>query len=373
MPAVVLLLLLLLTLPARAQEPGLDEGQHRRLERLLIQLETLDSLDATDQVRARKAAILAEAGQVTSGAFASTAEVQALVARGPVSARYFDFLDVLWVFVGLTITVAVLGLVGVYLGPWLRRLPPEVLEGLGWVASPAATYAGPWVASPIVAFIAALLGLVVLLPLVAYRTWGRTPRATFLVWTVALGAAAVLHRSHLFGTLAVLALLACLGACVLPFVDGLFERRKHVAVPLAASGLLLLGGAALGLTLDPPWFQWFRSALFWLAGTTFASCLLTLSSRHYQERLGAEWLAWQVVSIGAGVVALYLGHVLEARLDSGALQETGGTFLALFFCEKLTDLPWRQRHWPWIALAVGLGGYQAVKFMSQHPTWFLGF
>jgi hypothetical protein len=189
----------------------------------------------------------------------------------------------------------------------------------------------------------------------------------------ALGAAALLHRSHLFGTLAVLALLGCLGACVLPLVDELLPRRKHVPGALVASGLLLLGGAALGLTLDPPWFALFRSAVFWLAGTTFASCLLTLGSRHYQGRLGVEWLLWQVVSVGAGVVALYLGHVLELRLDSGALQETGGTFLALFFFQKLADLPWRARHWPWIALAVGLGGYGAVRFASQHPQFFLGF
>jgi hypothetical protein len=369
-----LVLLAFIILPgARAQEAGLDEEQRRTLERVLIQLETLDSLDATDQIRARKTLLLAEASQVTSGALTSTDQVRTLVASGPADRSYFDFLDVLWVFVGLTITVAVLGLAGLYLSPLLRRLPREVVEALGWASSLLAILGAPRLVTPIVAFIAAILGLVMFLPLSAYRTWDRTPRATFFVWAVALGLAAVVHGSRFFGTLTVLALLSCVGACLLPVLDELFTRRKVVRSAFAASGLLLAGGAALGLTQDPPWFQLFEAAIFWLAGTTFASALLTLSSRHYQKTVGVEFLCWQVVSVAAGVVALYVGHVLEARLDSAVLQEVGGTFLALFFVEKVSDLPWRARHWPWIALAVGLGGFWAVRFASQYPQFFLGF
>src|SRR5688500_7538337 len=45
----------IITLPAaRAQEVGLDAEQHRALERVLIQLDVLDFLDPTDQIRARK-------------------------------------------------------------------------------------------------------------------------------------------------------------------------------------------------------------------------------------------------------------------------------------------------------------------------------
>ncbi len=370
---IVLLAVLALPGPARAQEVGLDEGRHRALERLLIQLETLDSLDATDQIRARRTTLLSEASRVTSAALTSTEQVRALVARGPVPTKYVDFLDVLWVFVGLTITAGVLGLVGVYLAPLLKRLPPEVVEGLGWLASTLAILGSPRVVSTTVAFIAAILGLVVLLPLVALRTWDRSHRVTLLAWTAALGVAAVLHRSHFFGALAVLALLAGLGACALPLLDELFtDRRRFLPAAFATSGLLLGAAAALGLTLDPPWFHLFQGAIFWLAGTTFASSLLALSSRHYQGRLGLAYLAWQPVSVAAGVGALYVGHVLEARLDSAVLQEIGGTFLAVLFVEKLADLPWKARHWPWIALGVGLGGFWAVRLASQYPDYFLG-
>ncbi len=373
LPMIVLVAALALAGPARGQEVGLDEGQHRALERLLLQLETLDSLDATDQIRARKTALLAEASQVTSGALTSTDQVKALVARGPTPAKFFDFLDVLWVFVGLTITAGVLGLIGVHLAPLLKRLPPEVAEGLGWLASTAGAFGSPRVVAPTVAFVAATVGLVVLLPLVAYRTWDRSHRVTFLVWTAALGAAALLHGSQFFGTLAVLALLAGLGACVLPLLDDLFTgRRRFVPAAFATSGLLLAGAAGLGLTLDPPWFHLFQAGIFWLAGTTFASSLLALASRHYQGRLGLQYLAWQLVAVGAGVAALYAGHVLQVRLDSAVLQELGGTFLAALFVEKLVDLPWRARHWPWIALGVGLGGFWAVRLASRYPEYFLG-
>jgi len=371
--AIVVVALLALAGPGRAQEVALDEGRHRTLERLLIQLETLDSLDATDQIRARKTDLLAEASQVGSAALTSTEQVKALVARGPAPTKYFDFLDVLWVFIGLTITAGVLGLVGVYLAPLLKRLPPEVAEAIGWLSSALATFGSPQVVSTTVAFIAAILGLVVLLPLIALRTWDRSHRLTFSLWTAALGGAALLHASHFFGTLAVLALLAGLGACVLPLLDELFTtRRRYLPAAFATSGLLLAGAAALGLMRDPPWFHLFQGAIFWLAGTTFASSLLALSSRHYQERLGLQYLAWQVVSVAAGVVALYAGHVLEARLDSAVLQELGGTFLAVLFVEKLADLPWRARHWPWIALGVGLGGFWAVRLASRYPDYFLG-
>lgn len=376
MRSLVLLVLIALTaLPAWGQAPALDPRQHETLERILIQLELLDSLSATDEVRARRSQALAEASQVTSESVTTTEQVRGLVARG-LAARtrgYFDFIDVLWVFVGLTITVSVLGLAAVYLKPLLERLPREVLEGLGWAVSHAAIFGAAWVLDPVVAFIAALLGLALFLPLSAHRTYTRSLRPTFFVWAVVIGGAAVLHRSHFFGTLAVAALLGCLGCCFLPLLDGLFERRKEV-VPTAflASGLLLAGAAALGLTLDPPWFQVFEAATFWLAGAAFAGSLLTLSSRYYQGDLRLPYFVWQLVAVAAGVLALYVGHVLTERLDSAVLQETGGTFLALFFIGKVSELPWKARHWPWIALGVGLGGYWAVRFASQYPQYFLG-
>ena len=120
--------------PAWGQEPGLGEEQLHTLERILIQLETLDSLQqTTDEIRARKTSILAEACQVTSESVGTTEQVRALIAKGAAAGTrsYFDFIDVLWVFVGLTITAAVLGLAGVYLRPILERLPREVLEALG--------------------------------------------------------------------------------------------------------------------------------------------------------------------------------------------------------------------------------------------------
>jgi hypothetical protein len=118
----------------------------------------------------------------------------------------------------------------------------------------------------------------------------------------------------------------------------------------------------------------FQYGVFWLAGLVFAGSLLALSCRHYYKKQNlANWLLWQVITITCGIFALYLGHVYAVELDSTVLQEIGGTFLAIYMIEKVVELPWDFKHWPWIALLIGVGGYYAVGFAASHPAYFLAF
>ncbi len=59
--------------------------------------------------------------------------------------------------------------------------------------------------------------------------------------------------------------------------------------------------------------------------------------------------------------------LLITHLTSGVL------FLGIYLVEKVCELPWDLKHWPWMALAFGVGGYFAVSFAADHPTYFLAF
>jgi hypothetical protein len=290
---------------------------------------------------------------------------------------YLTFINVLWVFVGLILAVAVFGLFGKYVLPLIENLPPSVLEGGAYVVAFAGAFVAPNYFGPVASFIAALISIPIFAAAITYRLLDTSWRLILAACTVFIAAAAFLHVSAFFGAISVLCLLWLCGSCFMPLVEGfeVFSDRHYVPSAFWASFLLLGVSTHLGLTSNPEWLAVFKPGIYWVAGTIYAAGLLTLSCRYYyaESQSWPNWAFWQVMAVTSGIGALYLGHVYGAQLDSTVLQEIGGTFLAVYLIEKLCELPWSLKHWPWLALAVGVGGYFAVKFAAARPDYFLAF
>ena len=384
----ILLSLFLLINPVLAQDveqnipPGeatLNEEQHQEINSILTQLKLLDSLPKTKETIEARDRLLGEASQIT-GTQATTAQVQLVYDLGYTSwskklGSYFSFINVLWVFVGLILLIAFLGLFGQYLWPLIELFPPELIELVAWIACLTAAFVSPSYWSPVPSFIAALISIPFFVGLTAGRvdSW----RFGLAIVTVFIGAAAVVHGSVFFGTISVATLMWVCGSCFVPFIEefSLFHERQYVPSTLTTSGIMLSVTAGLGLTTNPEWLGLFQYGVFWLAGAAFAGSLLTLSCRYYYgpNQNWLNWFFWQVVAVSCGIGALYVGHVYAGQLDSTVLQEIGGTFLAIYLIEKVCELPWDFDHWPIIALIIGIGGYYAVDFAASHPAYFLAF
>jgi hypothetical protein len=362
-------------------EATINEEQHQRLGGILSQLKILDTLSKNEEIDQARSQLLEEAGQIIGTQVSETVDVQQVYDLSYTSwsrklGSYFSFINVLWVFVGLILLVAFLGIFGQYLWPLLVLLPPELLELGAWVLCLIAAFVSPYHWSSEMAFIAAMISIPFFAGLAAWRIWETSWRVYLGVLVLFIGAAAITHSSVFFGTLTVLTFMGLCGSWFVPFIEeiSIFHDRQYVPSALATSSIMLAATLGLSLTSNPNWLGVFQYGVFWLAGLVFAGSLLALSCRHYYKKQNlANWLLWQVITITCGIFALYLGHVYAVELDSTVLQEIGGTFLAIYMIEKVVELPWDFKHWPWIALLIGVGGYYAVGFAASHPAYFLAF
>ena len=384
----VLIALLLMVCPVAAQDaPVLDEEQHQRLSKVLIQLELLEELPITEATANKAAELLNEAASIIEASntkLTTTVEVKDAVDQGWTSwskkvGSYITFINVLWVFVGLVLTVALLGIFGIYLLPLFGGLPIEVWECLAYIGSIWAAFFSIGQVSETASFVVALISLPVFSIAAGGRTMNLTEnwRLALGVITTFIGAAAVVHSSTFFGAISVLTFMWLCGSWFIPFVSELSIFEKHQYVPSAfwSAAALLAATAGLGLTADPEWLAVFKPGVFWVAGVVYAGGLMTLSCRYYygKSQSWPNWLFWQIVAVASGIGALYVGNVYGVQLDSTVLQEIGGTFLGIYMIQKVAEVPWNADYWPWIALVIGVGGYYAVSFAAAHPAYFLAF
>ena len=293
---------------------------------------------------------------------------------------YFTFINVLWVFVGLLFLVAVGGLFGKYVAPLIENAPAVLLEFLAYGFSGALVFGSPYYFGPIVSFIAAIVGLPLFAAAAAYRVaelggdkfYGRVLLTVLIGFTAA---AALAHNSQFIGGVSALFLMWLFGSWVFPLYEG-FKSDTGQLVPSGfwGSAIVLVATAAVAIAFNPSWLYAFKPGIFWLAGLGCSGGLLVLSCRYYYGgSLSLSWIFWQLMAIGAGIAALFLGHTYHSLLGTTVLQEIGCTFLATYLIAKVTEIPWDLHYWPWLALFAALAAYTAVNFASKHPDYFLAF
>lgn len=294
---------------------------------------------------------------------------------GADAAGFFSFINIMWVFVGIVFLVAFIGLFGKYILPLIAELPVQVIEAGAYATGASLSFVTPHYWGPTASFIAAIIGLPILIIAIACRI-AENWRLSLAVAVFLTGCAAHQHQSQFFGGVSVLFLLGLFGSWVVPFLDQFDSEPQGNVVPggFWASAVILAVTGYLSFTSNPQWFLVFKPGAFWLAGLVYTGGLMTLSSRYYYKgEVTGAWLFWQVAALISGVGAMYLGHTYASYMGTTVLQEIGGTFLAMFLVSKISEIPWNLDYWPWLALGAALAGYGALTFASQHPDYFLAF
>jgi len=103
--------------------------------------------------------------------------------------------------------------------------------------------------------------------------------------------------------------------------------------------------------------------------------LLIMSSKWYCEDnhrggvLFGKYVLLQVLCVGSGIAALYLGSVW----GMGSLLGVGGTLFFLYVLEKYFEIPWKGMGWVWAMLLLSALLYVAVGQMKAYPEYFLFF
>lgn len=171
----------------------------------------------------------------------------------------------------------------------------------------------------------------------------------FVAWT----AAAVVYGSPMLGFIAVAALLSALGFSVI--VSPLcycIGFKDNAALGKATSAAFVMLALAVGIRVAKarvPALATFEDGALFLGSFVGYLGLLIASSRWYDGK-DRNYVLFQVVTIVAGIAALFVGSVFGI----GELQKIGGTFFVLYLTEKMIEIP-----------AKSARGYAAVGLVAS--------
>ncbi|MEL6309153.1 MAG: hypothetical protein AAFQ52_13505 [Chloroflexota bacterium] len=315
--------------------------------------------------------------------------------------RVLTFVNLLW-FAGSIIIVLALGwLFAIYVYPILKKIPIWFYELLAYFVCAGLIVIGRTNFSPDVGqFVAmpAVLSLIGLLPF-TYRQHFVTsskirpadpndPNAKEIttvdsererlelqilnaILTFIWGTIAIWYDSQIIGVFAVGACITFLG--ISGAFDILFDafnlKRKDGSLRvLLVTGLMTLVYIT-GEILD--WsgaYRVFETGVYWVGTYIFFVALGAKSSRWYlrKEDSGA-YLRWQIITVVISLTLVFVGIVWE--LD--AVQETSGTFLAIYLFGKYIELLNWKRYWAWGLLGLGILLYSLGLLVNQYPEFFL--
>jgi hypothetical protein len=414
-------ILVVLLVPTLAAAQDLSEEQVHDLKTLRSALETVDRLEQAGTLTADLAERyrrdqLELAGKVSGQVVPTRADLDELIRQNDRSRfwGFFTFINIVAVFAGVLLALALSWLFAVYLGPFLMTLPPVAWEfitygvvALGMFSGAIWPVLGIWFVVPAALLLIGALSLTRHLhfppprPGDANDAAGMVPgqgwvtftfsEFTALVCAIVWGIAAIYYRSYLLGFLTVMALQALLGfsAFVIPGCVGL-GFRKEDGIPRAtlASFVLLVVFVVLQITgqfepvregsrevsvIDPrsaadpraP-LVYFRPGAIFMGAFVYFLGLLLLATRFYSGSRG-NYLLMQAVTIVSGVAAFYFG----ATFGIDALLGIGGTFFVLYLLEKYTELPWKDIGWAWGLLGFAALLYAAAYLAGHYPQYFL--
>jgi hypothetical protein len=256
----------------------------------------------------------------------------------------------------------------------LAQVPILVYELTFYIASLSSALIGWWLSVPMHQSLA-LLACVLFAGALAFSVSYRRELAhvfiiamiLFLVWTPM----AMLFTSPLIGFFAVGALLAALGwnDFMLWVINelgahvrsGFSQQIEHAT--LAGFVVLTLFVSTRLLSGLVPVLTVFTLGTVILGSVFGFGGLLVLSDRwHYKHYWG-----FQIVSIVAGIGALFFGSVLQIS----ELQKIGGTFFVVYLLVKLVEIPTRSRlMFAWLVIGTGVLTVGFCWFALAHPELF---
>jgi hypothetical protein len=402
--------LVLLLTPALGAAQNLSEEQVADLKVVQATLRVVDRLEADGVLPADEAVRVRQdhldlAARIAGQAVATPGDLDELVRQHDRSrfGGFFTFVNIVAVFAGILLAMAIGWLCWIYLAPLLAHLPPvgwEVLAyagvTLGLLSGAIFPVLGIWFVVPAALLLIAALRFTRRLHFPPIRDgrpepeegvlpgegWVRFSFSEFtaLVCTVVWGIAAVYYRSYLLGFMSVLALEALLGFSVLvePGMVGLgFRRGESVPRATVASFLILVTFVVLQIAgwFDPvrvegrdvlPAAVYFRPGALFMGAFVYFLGLLILASTFYSGKRG-NYLLMQGITIVSGVAAFYFG----ATFGIDTLLGIGGTFFVLYLLEKYTELPWKEIGWAWGLLGFAALLYATAYLAGQFPAYFL--
>lgn len=385
MKSTLALLFLLCPTPCTA-DPGAEA--HAELSRIRDDVATVQRLHSTEgfftgaettDFVTRK---LAQARKVV-GRPVTTVELEELVKAGRNVDRLRGLRDKVVFLAGVFLVVSLAGLALFYLGPVLRSVPYAVYEVLAWTACfagllsqrlwPATDF---WLVIPGALAVLPCFLLTKTLHFPELRTPGETIKAGSVACTVLWGFFAILYQSQFLGFLAVAAFETRLGFSVLamPLCYAIgFSDREVIPRSMGASFLMLASYVVVVATgADFGGFEVFKAGMLKVGAFVYFTGCLIVSNRYYRRAahnggVDAEYFLLQLLTIGSGAAALYLG----ALLGIPALSGIGGTFFALYLVEKYMEIPWQKVGWAWGLLGLSLGLYYLAGFATTHPRYFV--
>ena len=407
-------LLLAFATPAHAQEKG---GMEQLNELVLIReniemLEKLGSRDVLLQSESKIAEQLSRAGKVLGAEGPITCERLFEVTGGsspPPTAwqkitGFFTFVNIVMVIAAIMLTIAVVWLFSAYFVSLILAVPRNAWEVIAYAICLFMIWMG-WKAKPGMQLLWVLpgcFGLIGALQLNYHNWWELkdvdggnlgTPRAktverfnhfASLVLAIAWGAVAYAFESQFLGFMAAGAFVSFLGfACGM--IPGLvwigFEGDSDAVVvraTLAAFGMSALYTVLYATGQAPAFLNTFGIGMSSWGYFVFYLGMLIMSSKYWSWESDTstdggytvnwrKYLAMQILTVCAGVAALYVGSVYGI----GLLKGIGGTFFGLFLMEKWYDIRWVGVGWAWSLLGLSAMLYLFVIFAQQNPEYFL--
>ena len=291
------------------------------------------------------------------------------LATWSVRENVINFSQVLRWLAIVVVIIAAVSLFGIYFFSLVRLIPAEAWEAILFLVAVTMLYGtpNPWVRFPGALLFGATLILTRYLHFRESRSdWlhGGFAALCAVVW----GGATALHGSVELGFLTAMAIVTVLGFTVLvdPLCIGVgFRDEKRY---LARGTFGALGLLVAGILLD-------RSSISQLAA--FSPGLIGVGAFVYFIGLvimSSKWVAtsWsypvmQIVALGSGFAALFLGPVLNLPWLAGV----GGTLFCVYLLEKYIEIPWNKIGYAWGTLVFGGLLYGMAVFIHGHPQYFL--
>lgn len=286
---------------------------------------------------------------------------------------WLTFTNIMWVLGIALVAICILALFLWQWGPWLFKVlagvPKQVWEVLLALIGLAGIWAGLYLgaAGPFVALLGCLNFGGTLFLAARLHELKVKPAALFLAGSAVAAVAAVLYGSQMIGFLAVAGLVSALGFCVIatPLCYCIGFKDEASVGRATASGFVMLIAyvvlTAFGCD-DNQYLAPFRFGALWIGAFVGYLGLLIASSRWYGSRV--NYVAFQVITILAGVAALLFGSLL----DIGMVAKIGGTFFVLFLIEKTFEIPVQRRvNYAYLGLLAGGIIFAACWLARSYP------
>eukprot|EP00386_Alphamonas_edax_P001095 GDKI01003198.1.p1 GENE.GDKI01003198.1~~GDKI01003198.1.p1 ORF type:complete len:799 (-),score=318.95 GDKI01003198.1:198-2594(-) len=325
---------------------------------------------------------------------------------------FFTFVNIMWCFAILGITISVGPAVAYVVGPFIMKLVSQILlplivdvliplllrlkplyEITGYLVIMWITgTSGRYPPETGIFFAATACGLLIPMMFATAKYHGDDSGNVDVFMQLLFGSTmlclipqAVLYNSSLLGFFAVAQLYACLGFSVIPF--GLCWcigwRNEDRMVRTSATSIIIIvlllclrftvqsqaaaGVMDVSLQQMERVVQPFASGLMVLGAITYFLAGLIMSARYRYNITMSELMGNNVRMIVSLILAFFLG----TQLGSASLTNTAITFAVLYVSEKSLELPGARSgggFWLWF-LCISIGMWRAALWLHAHPDF----